>query len=185
MSPGWLLCLEDKAEPSVSEKVEALLDDYQPAAKDAPEVEEFLMANSRQSLVHHFEMADFRDLYPALPSVDRNRRMWIKAFDEAIIETCANVETSLVFSVYADDDSMSPTVGRGSPVLIDAGQRELDRQEGIWLIAYGGHAMLRRIRSLPGGMLELYGDNDIIRPHVVEATDVNIRGSAIWTGRFL
>jgi len=63
-------------------------------------------------------------------------------------------------------DSMYPTINDRDIVLIDRSLRHIDRQDGIWALAYGGLGTIKRVRAMPDGSFKLMGDN----PHVREET---------------
>jgi hypothetical protein len=181
VSAGWLLDLEASSAPSAVEVATAIIEDYEVPGHHFPEIEEFLNKNSNQSLVYHFQMDDFRDRFFALPDVDHSRAVWVKAFDRILLDLSANIDRSLLFSLNAKDSSMAPTIPKDALMLLDAGQREIDRQDGVWLVVFGGQPMIRRARTLPDDMVELYCDHAGM-PLFAGMRDVDVRASVIWAG---
>ncbi len=71
----------------------------------------------------------------------------------------------LVFARGAGD-SMMPTLLDSDLVLIDCAQKTLNMSDKIWAIAYAEFGMIKRLRPVPGGGVEILSDN----PSVPTAT---------------
>ncbi len=80
-------------------------------------------------------------------------------------------------------DSMEPTIRDGDFVLIDTSRRRLDEQDVVWAVSYGELGMIRRLRQLPGGGVELMPDNAVVRPTEAHDGELHIMGRVIWIGR--
>ncbi|BEV00102.1 XRE family transcriptional regulator [Novosphingobium olei] len=85
--------------------------------------------------------------------------------------------------VRGSGDSMEPTIRDGDMVLIDTSRKELDEQDVIWAVTYGDIGMIRRLRQMPSGSIQLMPDNQYVRP--VEAYDgeLHLQGRVIFIGR--
>lgn len=68
-----------------------------------------------------------------------------------------------------DGDSMMPTILDGDLVIIDRAQNTPRQQDRIWALAYGGWGMVKRLRALPDGTLQINSDNPAVSP--IHATD--------------
>ena len=73
-------------------------------------------------------------------------------------------------------DSMYPTINDRDLVLIDRSQRRIDRQEGIWALAFGGFGTIKRVRVLPDGSYRLSGDNPQVRDELAGDGEVHVIG---------
>jgi phage repressor protein C with HTH and peptisase S24 domain len=54
---------------------------------------------------------------------------------------------------------MMPTILDGDLVIIDRAQNTPKQQDRIWALTYGGWGMIKRLRSLPDGSLQINSDN--------------------------
>lgn len=73
-------------------------------------------------------------------------------------------------------DSMYPTINDRDLVLIDRSHRVIDRQEGIWALAFGGFGTIKRVRVLPDGTYRLSGDNPQVRDELAADGEVHVIG---------
>lgn len=73
-------------------------------------------------------------------------------------------------------DSMYPTINDRDLVLIDRSQLSIDRQEGIWALAYGGFGTIKRVRAMPDGTYKLMGDNPQVREEIASAEELHVMG---------
>lgn len=80
-------------------------------------------------------------------------------------------------------DSMEPTIRDGDFVLIDTSRRRLDEQDVVWAVSYGELGMIRRLRQMPGGGVQLMPDNAVVRPTEAYDGELYIMGRVIWIGR--
>lgn len=85
--------------------------------------------------------------------------------------------------VRGSGDSMEPTVRDGDFVLIDTARRRLDEQDVLWAVSYGEIGMIRRLRQMPGGAVQLMPDNQYVRPAEAFDGELHIQGRVIWIGR--
>lgn len=63
-----------------------------------------------------------------------------------------------------EGDSMQPTIWDQDLVIIDRGQNTMRQQDRIWAVAYGGFGMIKRLRQLPDGTLQINSDNQAVSP---------------------
>jgi len=61
-------------------------------------------------------------------------------------------------------DSMEPTIRDGDPLLADLSQNRLTRHDAIWICALGDIGMVKRLRPLPDGSVEILSDNPQVPP---------------------
>lgn len=74
-----------------------------------------------------------------------------------------------LFVARGDGDSMMPAIQDQDIVIIDRGQKSIRSQDRVWAIIYGGLGMIKRLRVLPGGQLQISSDNPNVSPF--EAAD--------------
>lgn len=106
-----------------------------------------------------------------------------RAFDREWLRTLSAGNLSMLFVAHGDGDSMEPTLHDGDVVLIDQGQRIIERQDRIWAVTVGGLGTIKRVTKLPNGDFELASDNHRVRPRVVQADEFHVVGRVVWIGR--
>lgn len=87
------------------------------------------------------------------------------------------------FLIRGEGDSMQPTIMDGDDILVDGGQKSIDQQDRIWAVGYAELGMVKRVRKLPRGRLQLNSDNPAVTPLEVAADEVRILGRVVWVGR--
>jgi phage repressor protein C with HTH and peptisase S24 domain len=90
-----------------------------------------------------------------------------------------------LFWAIGDGDSMEPTIRSGEVVLIDRSQLTPRMGEGIWALTWGDVGMIKRVRPLPDGTIELHSDNAHVRPIAAADGEVNIVGRVVAVVRRL
>jgi len=85
-------------------------------------------------------------------------------------------DKGLIFVARAEADDMQPTFGRGDLLMLDAGELEVRQQDSLWALAYGGVGVVKRVRRLADGSLELRSDNPAVPPIVAQAGEVKMLG---------
>lgn len=78
-----------------------------------------------------------------------------------------------------DGDSMMPTIFDQDYIIIDKGERELTRQDRIWALVYGGGGMVKRVRRLPSGSLQLNSDNAAVSSIEADVSEVTPIGRVV------
>lgn len=90
--------------------------------------------------------------------------------------------------IRISSDAMEPVLRVGDMVLVDRSTPHQPNREGIYLLQVGGMVMVRRLQSLPGGMVNVWSDNPALVPWQLNQTDfqgpdVTLLGRVIWAGR--
>lgn len=85
--------------------------------------------------------------------------------------------------VTGEGDSMEPTLRDGDICVIDTAQNALNGQDRIWCLGYGDLGMIKRVRAMPDGGLQIISDNSNVRPFTAYDGEVQIFGRVIWIGR--
>ncbi len=98
-------------------------------------------------------------------------------FSRQWLSTLTNAPANQLFVARGDGDSMMPTLLDQDIVIIDRSQRTIRNQDRIWAVSYGGFSMIKRIRMLPDGAMQINSDNPAVSP--IQAYD----GEAFLVGR--
>lgn len=100
-------------------------------------------------------------------------------FSRAWLQNLTDSSANNLFVARGDGDSMMPTLLDQDIVIIDRGQRRLNRQDRIWALTYGGFGMIKRIRALPGGTIQINSDNAAVTPIEATEDECNIIGRVV------
>lgn len=87
--------------------------------------------------------------------------------------------------MFADGDSMEPTIGHGDLLLVDEAIQHV-ATHGIYVVIYQGMVLVKRIQIRLDGTIVLMSDNTKYKDEVVkpsEAVDLRIGGRVRWFGR--
>lgn len=78
-----------------------------------------------------------------------------------------------------DGDSMMPTILDGDLIFINTSERTMRQQDRIWALVYGDFGMVKRVRGLPGGQLQINSDNPAVSPIDAAPDEVNTIGRVV------
>lgn len=84
-----------------------------------------------------------------------------------------------------DGDSMEPTIRDGEVVLIDRSKVTPGMDDKIWAITVGEVGMIKRLRVLPGGTVEIHSDNPSVRPATAHDGELHVLGRVVAVVRKL
>lgn len=90
----------------------------------------------------------------------------------------------LVWAV-GDGDSMEPTIRSGEVMLIDQSLDTPRMDDGIWAVTHGDIGMVKRLRHLPDGTIELHSDNQLVRPFTAVDGELRVVGRVVGVWRRL
>lgn len=90
-----------------------------------------------------------------------------------------------LFWTIGDGDSMEPTIRSGEVILIDRSQQTPRMGDGIWAIAYGEIGMIKRLRPMPDGTVEIHSDNPLIPPASAADGELHVIGRVVAVVRKL
>lgn len=85
-------------------------------------------------------------------------------FSQKWLASLTNAPASQLFVARGDGDSMMPTLLDQDIVIIDRSQRVVKQQDRIWAVSYGGFSMIKRVRMLPDGAMQINSDNPAVSP---------------------
>lgn len=88
-----------------------------------------------------------------------------------------------LFVARGEGDSMMPTLLDGDLVIVDTAQKSIQQQDRLWCLSYGDLGMIKRVRALPGGGVEINSDNPAVSPITAHDGEMHVIGRVIWIGR--
>jgi phage repressor protein C with HTH and peptisase S24 domain len=88
-----------------------------------------------------------------------------------------------VFIARGEGDSMQPTLLDGDVIVVDTAQQAITGQDRLWCLSYSDLGMIKRVRALPDGGLEIISDNPAVRPFKAYDGEVQVIGRVVWVGR--
>ncbi|WP_176484833.1 S24 family peptidase [Sphingomonas ginsenosidimutans] len=98
-------------------------------------------------------------------------------FSRAWLSSLTSSPASSLFVARGDGDSMMPTLLDQDIVIIDRSQNMMRQQDRIWAVVYGGFGMIKRLRALPDGSVQINSDNPAVSPIIA------VDGEAFIVGR--
>lgn len=98
-------------------------------------------------------------------------------FSRSWLSSLTRSPASSLFVARGDGDSMMPTLLDQDIVIIDRSEKVMQQQDRIWAVSYAGFGMIKRLRALPDGTLQINSDNQSVSPII--AAD----GEAFLIGR--
>lgn len=118
--------------------------------------------------------------YVDSPAEVRKRRFsreWLRNFTNAAPE-------QLVWTV-GTGDSMEPTIRSGEVILIDRSQQSPRFGDEIWACSFGDIGMIKRLRPMPDGTVQIHSDNQVVRPEVAADGELHVYGRVVAVVRKL
>jgi phage repressor protein C with HTH and peptisase S24 domain len=112
--------------------------------------------------------------YLDIPVTEKIRHFsedWIKLY------TRANPD-QLLFAQGAGD-SMFPTLLDSDLMLIDCSQRNLNMADKIWVAAYAGCGMIKRLRQMPDGGVKILSDNPSVSDEIAYDGELSLIGRVV------
>jgi phage repressor protein C with HTH and peptisase S24 domain len=104
-------------------------------------------------------------------------------YDPGFLRRITKAPPARLFVATGDGDSMFPTLINDDEVVIDTTQRTLNMQDRIWACAYQGAGMIKRLRIVGEGKVEIRSDNRTVGDQVVDVAELVIVGRVIYVGR--
>jgi hypothetical protein len=84
-----------------------------------------------------------------------------------------------LFVARGDGDSMMPTLLDQDIVIIDRAERTIQRPDRIWAVTYAGYGMIKRLRPLPDGTLQINSDNPAVTPIIAHEGEAFLIGRVV------
>lgn len=99
-----------------------------------------------------------------------------RTFSRKLLRQLTNAAPENLFWALGDGDSMEPTIRSGELILIDRSQVTPRSGDGIWAFAWGDIGMVKRLRPLPDGTVEIHSDNPLVRPATASDSEIHVVG---------
>lgn len=109
-----------------------------------------------------------------LPVIETRRsfsRNWLRMFTHA--------PPSKIYLARGMGDSMAPTIHNDDIILIDATANSIRMSDQIWAFAYGDFGMIKRLRPLPDGGIQILSDNPAVPPATAYDGELHIIGKVV------
>lgn len=114
---------------------------------------------------------------PVTEEMHRFPRAWIRRYTRAAPDR--------LFFAQGLGDSMEPTLYDSDLLLIDSSQRQLNMAEKIWAVAYADCGMVKRLRPVPGGGVEVWSDKKEVSSFTAYDGELEIIGRVVAVQRKL
>jgi len=98
-------------------------------------------------------------------------REWLRHFTDTAPEH--------LFSATGIGESMYPTIHTSDVVLVDRSQNTARMADQIWACVYGEVGMIKRLRPLPNGGVEILSDNPSVPPKTAFDGELHIIGRVV------
>lgn len=103
----------------------------------------------------------------------------VRRFSRAWLRTITDTAPEHLVWTRGRGDSMKPTIQDGDPILIDRSKITPEMGDEIWACAYGDVGMIKRLRPLPNGTVEVHSDNEVVRPFIAADGELHVVGRVI------
>lgn len=117
--------------------------------------------------------------------LDQHVNAETRQFSRAWLKNFTNAQPEHLVWTIGDGDSMEPTIRSGEVILIDKSQNKPRMGDGIWAAAFGEIGIIKRLRPMPDGTVQIHSDNPLVRPETATDGELHIIGRVIAVVRRL
>jgi phage repressor protein C with HTH and peptisase S24 domain len=114
---------------------------------------------------------------PVTEEVHHFPRAWLRRYTRS--------SPDKLFFAQGIGDSMEPTLHDSDLLLIDTDQRQLTSADRIWVLTYADCGMIKRLRPVPGGGVEVWSDKKEVSPFTAYDGEIEIIGRVVAVQRKL
>jgi phage repressor protein C with HTH and peptisase S24 domain len=114
---------------------------------------------------------------PITEEVHHFPRAWLRRYTRS--------SPDKLFFAQGIGDSMEPTLHDSDLLLIDTDQRQLTSADRIWVLTYADCGMIKRLRPVPGGGVEVWSDKKEVSPFTAYDGEIEIIGRVVAVQRKL
>jgi phage repressor protein C with HTH and peptisase S24 domain len=114
---------------------------------------------------------------PITEEVHHFPRAWLRRYTRSAPDK--------LFFAQGIGDSMEPTLHDSDLLLIDTAQRQLTSADRIWVVTYAECGMIKRLRPVPGGGVEVWSDKKEVSPFTAYDGELEIIGRVVAVQRKL
>ncbi len=91
-----------------------------------------------------------------------------------------------VFLMLVDGDSMYPTLKNGAMIMVNRNLNGVS--DGIYVMRHDQNLLVKRLQSLPGGIIKVKSDNNMYEPWEINkkhlnGRDIELIGRVVWSGQ--
>lgn len=102
-----------------------------------------------------------------------------RSFSRAWLRNFTDSPPDELFWARGQGNSMEPEIRDGDIVLIDRRQQSLVMADLIWAFAYGDTGMIKWLRPMPDGSVEIHSSNQSVRPAKAYDGEINLVGRVV------
>lgn len=102
-----------------------------------------------------------------------------RSFSRAWLRNFTDSPPDQLFWARGQGNSMEPEIRDGDIVLIDRRQRSLVMADLIWAFAYGDTGMIKWLRPMPDGSVEIHSSNQSIRSGKAYDGEISLIGRVV------
>jgi phage repressor protein C with HTH and peptisase S24 domain len=114
---------------------------------------------------------------PVTEEVHHFPRAWLRRYTRSAPDK--------LFFAQGIGDSMEPTLHDSDLLLIDTAQRQLTSADRIWVLTYADCGMIKRLRPVPNGGVEVWSDKKEVSPFTAYDGEIDIIGRVVAVQRKL
>jgi phage repressor protein C with HTH and peptisase S24 domain len=114
---------------------------------------------------------------PVTEEVHHFPRAWLRRYTRS--------SPDKLFFAQGIGDSMEPTLHDSDLLLIDTDQRQLTSADRIWVLTYADCGMIKRLRPVPGGGVEVWSDKKEVSAFTAYDGEIEIIGRVVAVQRKL
>lgn len=114
---------------------------------------------------------------PVTEEVHHFPRAWLRRYTRSAPDK--------LFFAQGIGDSMEPTLHDSDLLLIDTDQRQLTSADRIWVLTYADCGMIKRLRPVPGGGVEVWSDKKEVSAFTAYDGEIEIIGRVVAVQRKL
>jgi phage repressor protein C with HTH and peptisase S24 domain len=114
---------------------------------------------------------------PVTEEVHHFPRAWLRRYTRS--------SPDKLFFAQGIGDSMEPTLHDSDLLLIDTDQRQLTSADRIWVLTYADCGMIKRLRPVPGGGVEVWSDKKEVSSFTAYDGEIEIIGRVVAVQRKL
>lgn len=103
----------------------------------------------------------------------------IRHFSEDWIKLYTRANPDQLLFAQGAGDSMFPTLLDSDLMLIDCSQRNLNMADKIWVAAYAGCGMIKRLRQMPDGGVKILSDNPSVSDEIAYDGELSLIGRVV------
>lgn len=102
-----------------------------------------------------------------------------RIFSRSLLSSLTRANPNKIYLARGIGDSMAPTIHNDDIILIDASANTIRLSDQIWAVAYGDFGMIKRLRPLPDGGIQILSDNPSVPPATAYDGELHVIGKVV------